>query len=225
MSKRFLRMKKFLLLSNYAPKPGFKYPRTKCPLEHREQAHNRIQAFERFWPEGVLWRVVRVEETSLLELQQVINNETWDAIWLSGSPYLLSDSSTQSWIKNLRIVATNLLKTPTPVFGICFGLQILSVAAGAKVAKTTSFLSGEIDLIGTTGQKLVKTALYHENYVTNLPETADILGSSRGIPYLVQLNSTTWGIQSHPELPLNSAIEQMKAEKFWQEFFVSRVSF
>jgi|GEM_PF-6329321 len=220
----FLRMKKFLLLSHYAPKPGFKYPGIDCPLAHRETAHKRIYDFERFWGESVLWRTIEVENTSIEDLEALINNEPWDAVWLSGSPYLLSETQTQPWIKNALKISESLLKAQIPVVGLCFGLQLLAKASGATVTETDTYKSGEIDIFDLEHNKLLRTRTYHENYVANLPSTAKTLGQTKcGMPYIVKFNKKVLGIQSHPECALESMPEKQKAEMFWQQLFLDLI--
>jgi GMP synthase-like glutamine amidotransferase len=217
-------MKKFLLLSHYAPKPGFAYPEHDCPLAHRETAHQRIYDFERFWDEGVLWRTIEVENTSLKALTEIIN-EDWDAVWLSGSPYLLSEADDQPWIKNAVKTAEALLQKSFPVVGLCFGLQLLAKAAGADVQLTDKFLSGETDIYSPTGEFLVTTKTYHENYVTNLPANSKVLGTTKhNHPYIVQFAHKIYGIQSHPECTLSDDTKKDAADIFWKDFFKKIVS-
>ena len=213
-------MKKFLLLSHYAPKPGFNYPGIDCPLAHRETAHKRIHDFERFWDEPVLWRTIEVECTSVHDILALLKNESWDGVWLSGSPYLLNEANQQPWIKDALQVAEYLLTADIPTFGLCFGLQLLSAASGAHVVPTKNYLSGETDILNSKGEFLVTTKTYHENYVTNLPTTAQISGSTKnGLPYIVKFNKKVLGIQSHPECALESVTKKQQAEVFWKQLF------
>lgn len=217
-------MKKFLLLSHYAPKPGFKYPGIDCPLAHRETAHKRIYDFERFWPEGALWRTIEVENTPLEDILNILKTETWDGVWLSGSPYLLSEVAEQPWINNAVEISKHLLKAEIPTFGLCFGLQLLARASGGKVVPTKNYVSGEIDIFSPTGDFLVTTKTYHENYVTNLPKAAQILGNTKnGLPYIVKFNKKVLGIQSHPECALESADKKQHAEMFWRQLFLDLI--
>ncbi len=218
-------MKKFLLLSNYAPKPDYKYSSTNCPLKHRVQAHDRIYALERYWPEGVLWQTINVEDFDYETLEKKVFNEMWDAIWLSGSPYSLEDATENPWIFNIQKLSTKLLECHQPVIGLCLGLQLLAVAAGGSIIKRRTHKKGEMSILNAAGQKLVKTIADHKNYVGNLPPSVKVLGSSEcGLPYLIQFNKKVLGIQSHPEHILKSIPEQIKSEKFWGDFFKKVVS-
>lgn len=218
----FLPMKKFLLLSHYAPKPGFKYPEHDCPLAHRETAHNRIYAFEKFWSEGVIWQTVEVEKASPEKLIAVVK-EPWDAVWLSGSPYLLKEASDFPWITNAVTVTKILLEeNKNPVIGLCFGLQLLAKATGGKVVATNQYITGESDILNDSGQKIVRTKAYHENYVKDLPDQAKILGyTEKRFPYLVKFSEKVLGVQSHPECALKSECDMRQADEFWKKQFKS----
>lgn len=214
-------MKKFLLLSNYAPKPGFKYPEVDCPLAHREQAHERIYALDRFWPEGVLWQTLRAEDMTYEALTETIGKGDWDAIWLSGSPYLLEEASNHPWIESMqKMSATLITENQTPVIGLCFGLQLLATAAGGSVKKTQGYQKGEKNILTAAGEPMIKTRVYHENYVTDLPSAAEVLGKTEcGMPYLVKFGEKVLGVQSHPECALEDVQESQKAENFWGQQF------
>jgi len=214
-------MKKFLLLSHYAPKPGFKYPEHDCPLAHRETAHKRIYDLERFWPEGVLWRTVEVENTSKQDLLALVNDDTWDGVWLSGSPYLMHEADVHPWISH-SVAATQALLTEkqNPVVGLCFGLQLLATAVGGAVKPTDQYIIGETDILDERNEKIVRTKAYHENYVTDLPSTAQVKGyTEAGLPYLVEFSEKVLGVQSHPECALKSSEEMELSEIFWQKRF------
>ena len=217
-------MKKFLLLSNYAPKSDYKYINNQCPVMHRVGAHNRIYALERFWPEGVLWQTINVEDVDYETLEEKVFGEPWDAIWLSGSPYSLEDAAENPWIFNIQKLSTKLLECNQPVIGLCLGLQLLAIAAGGSIIKRSTYKKGEMDILDATGQKLVKTIADHKNYVENLPKSVKVLGSTDcGLPYLIQFSQKVLGIQSHPEHILKSISEQEKAEKFWEALFLGLV--
>ena len=218
-------MKKFLLLSHYAPKPGFNYPEHDCPLAHREGAHRRIYALDRYWPEGVLWQTLEVEKVSIESLLEAVSDTTWDGIWLSGSPYLLNEIEAHPWIKN-ALEATKILlnQNQTPVIGLCFGLQLLAAASGGQVKPTDKYIIGETDILDINNEKIVKTKAYHENYVSDLPSRAEIIGfTTQGFPYLVEFSQKVVGIQSHPECALKEANEMQNAENYWKNYFTNLI--
>ncbi len=213
-------MKKILVVSSYIPKPGFTYPKGfECPLLHQNYAHAQIRGMSRFFDVPIDWEILPANKYDYQGLSQHFFSDQYDGIVLSGSPYLLRES--EPWILNLRMICAEFLQTPNkPIVGICFGAQLLNVASGGNVDSRGSILCGEKFIKMTQSTKKIKTRVYHENFLTQIPQNAKILATGpEGMPYIVEFDANVVGIQSHPELELKDETENRNANVFWKQFF------
>ncbi len=212
-------MKNFLLISNYAPKLGFKYPHVSCPIKHRKLAHDHIYSINRFFSEPINWTTIRTEETDIKQLETYILSKKFDGIIISGSPYSIGEND--EWIKRIQKATEKLVHSDhqTPVLGICFGAQLIAKIFGGKITRSSQFLKNESELILESGTR-IPTKVFHQEYVSHVPKGTRVLAKSpEGMPYLLQYAKNIWGVQSHLEQILNCTIKNNKAHNFWQNFF------
>ncbi len=212
-------MKKFLLVSNLVPKEGFQYPLGfNCGKKYRGHAHEKLYSLDRFFEEEIIWDTLHIEDVNEDRLKDYFDNN-YDAIFLSGSPFCIHED--HDWIQTLKGALQDFIgkNNQTRLFGICFGLQILTDVMGGKVAPVKDFIKGQSKFILTDGTE-IHTEVYHENYVETPPKNAEILAHSpEGMPYFVRFNKNIWGVQPHPERALKDEQKNKEADQFWSNFF------
>ncbi len=214
---------KVLVLSNYAPKHGFKYPGFGCPIAHRKSAHQAICSMDRFLGLKASWEFFEVEKQSFRDLTERLNYKNYDLLLLSGSPFLVADE--HDWVINLKFALNLYLaqQNNTPIVGVCFGMQVLADVMGGQIG-SCNFKNKEVAMTLENGE-VIPTRAYHENCIEAFhSDEVEILGRGpEGMPYLVKFDSGIYGIQSHPEYELSDLEENQKADVFWQEFFMHRI--
>ena len=140
----------------------------------------------------------------------------YDGIAITGSGLHIY-SGTPSVTRQIDLVR-EALKTGTPIFGSCWGLQVLTVAAGGVVRKNPK--GREIGF--GRGIRLTEAGRQHPMYigkldvfnaptvhldeVETLPPGATVLASNavsavQSVEFKTK-DSIAWGVQYHPEYPL-----------------------
>ena len=144
---------------------------------------------------------VRVEEEELPE-------EAAGFI-VMGSPLSVLDP--HPWLPRAVSWARRLLAQPKPVLGVCFGHQLFAVAQGGTVGRNTRLEVGTIDV--AFGSAAADDPLFapfvgggrfnssHEDTITELPEGAQVLGTSeRDVHQVLRWGAAHWSVQFHPEM-------------------------
>ena len=104
------------------------------------------------------------------------------------------------WIPPLEELLRNIFGAGLPIFGVCFGHQILAQALGGKVEKFDGGWS-----VGPTAYKSSqfgdqKLIAWHQDQVTKRPEMAEVLGSSDFCENaILAYGDQALTIQPHPE--------------------------
>lgn len=170
------------------------------------------------------------------------------AIIISGSMSSVNDD--ESWIINLQSFVTQLLnaKTIIPLFGVCFGHQIIAKAAGATVSRDSQLHEGIKSLnithhtLLTKGiNKSIKCYSYHQDVVDFCPNKFSVIfsGDNIGIQGICHDSAPVYSHQGHPEAPypvvklFNSSISESElgidgqkllsnflniATNYWEEY-------
>jgi GMP synthase (glutamine-hydrolysing) len=124
------------------------------------------------------------------------------AIILSGGPSSVYEPGSP-------LADAALFRSGVPLFGICYGFQLLAQALGGKVSRTTlrEFGSTNLELVGggtlfngiPTTQKVWMS---HGDAVTEAPEGFEVTAKSEGAPIAAFENLTAKiaGVQFHPEV-------------------------
>ncbi|MCF4097513.1 type 1 glutamine amidotransferase [Maritalea mediterranea] len=105
-----------------------------------------------------------------------------------------------AWIKPLETFLQDTFKAGVPIFGVCFGHQILAQALGGRVEKFTGGWS-----VGTTvyeSSELGKHSLiaWHQDQVVERPEMAKRIASSSCCENaLLAYGDKALTVQAHPE--------------------------
>lgn len=151
--------------------------------------------------------IVAVDVRSEASLPPV---ETVSGVVVSGSASSVTERL--PWMLRLEEHLCRAVSSQTPVFGICFGHQLLASALGGEVrpnprgremGSVHAFRHGEYrgrDLLDSTPETFVVN-MTHVDSVTRLPAGARVLARTELEPHaLVQFGETAWGAQFHPEV-------------------------
>lgn len=140
----------------------------------------------------------------------------YDGIAITGSSLHIYNGGPEV-MRQVDLVRTA-LTTGTPVFGSCWGLQIITVAAGGVVRKNPKGREigfGRGIRLTEAGRKhpmyigkldVFNAPTVHLDEVEVLPPGATVLASNATSPVqsveIKTENSVAWGVQYHPEYPL-----------------------
>ncbi len=129
-----------------------------------------------------------------------------DGYVISGSKSSVYED--EQWIRDLEVFIREAVDTSVPIFGVCFGLQVMAKALGGTVEKFeggwgagvhTMVVDEERPWMTQSGDS-VSLIMSHQDQVTALPGAATVLGSSSHCEnYLVEFTPRHVGIQGHPE--------------------------
>lgn len=122
-------------------------------------------------------------------------------IVLSGSPASVHDA-------DAPVPDPALFDLPTPVLGICYGLQRMVSQRGGRVERSTSREYGRARLRYTGDHPLFRGVpegltswMSHGDHVVAVPEGVRVVAESEhGIPAAIEFSATQIGIQFHPEV-------------------------
>lgn len=117
--------------------------------------------------------------------------------------------SREAWILELERYLARAVATQLPIFGICFGHQLLAQALGGRVTKNPrgreigtvelQILARDSLLEGTSDAPLVN--MTHVDSVIELPPGAERLArSALDENAIVRFGERAWGVQFHPEI-------------------------
>lgn len=130
----------------------------------------------------------------------------FDGVMITGSPASVHDDA--AWIPRLEALIHDCISRGTPLFGACFGHQIIAKALGAPIIRNPDgWAHGLIPVrrVAQTAWSGAATgfALYgsHIEQVGTLPEGATRLFQSPGCPIAgFALGDRVFTIQHHPEM-------------------------
>lgn len=130
----------------------------------------------------------------------------YDGVIITGSPASVNDGA--EWIGRLEKVVQDLIATKIPLFGACFGHQVIAKALGAPIGRNPhGWVHGLIDVtrVGQTAWSGIddKLALYgsHIEQVEALPNGARRVFASSGCPIAgFAIDNRVFTVQHHPEM-------------------------
>ncbi|PWF26444.1 glutamine amidotransferase-related protein [Ancrocorticia populi] len=161
------------------------------------------------------------EKLVVVDLLQPLTNTPdftqYSGVFISGSPYNYLTPLAQKSPEQVRVesqllpLAKTLVDQDIPTLGLCYGLQILALAAGGTLTREFSedmqpvrvslTEAGRKDPV--TGQLPETFIEYvaHAESVGEQPENMEVLASSTGCPVqLARIKSNIYGTQHHPEI-------------------------
>ena len=141
------------------------------------------------------------------------------AIILSGGPASVYEP-------NSPVVDKAIFETGIPIFGICYGFQLMAQALGGTVEKTglREFGSTEAEVLNSGGCLLadlpnfLKVWMSHGDSVNVVPSNFNVTAKTAGAPIAAfeNLNTKQAGVQFHPEV-LHTEYGQKILERFLYE--------
>ncbi|MEO8116104.1 MAG: glutamine-hydrolyzing GMP synthase, partial [Bacteroidota bacterium] len=132
-------------------------------------------------------------------------DSTLKGVILSGSPCSVNEEDAPT------IDISEIVKH-VPVFGICYGAQLMAKQFGGRVDKSNKREYGRAKLIVTAQNELLdqqisgsQVWMSHSDSITVLPENFELLGQTESIPVAAFRKNTNnenglFGIQFHPEV-------------------------
>ena len=137
-----------------------------------------------------------------------IEEKTPKGIILSGSPFSVYDTDAPPFPEDIIR-----LKQPDgaqiPILGICYGLQAMGYAEGAKVEKAARQEYGRASIIVDDASDLLHGVpsgstvwMSHGDHLTSLPSDYEILARTDNAPIAAVRSATRshYGVQFHPEV-------------------------
>ncbi|HEX4338009.1 MAG TPA: glutamine amidotransferase [Polyangiaceae bacterium] len=133
--------------------------------------------------------------------------ETFSAVVVTGSSASVTDRA--DWVLAGEAYLLRAVAASVPVFGVCFGHQMLGQALGGLVEKnprgreigTVSLELIADDPIFDAARAPLRANATHVDTITRLPPGAVALArTALEANAAVRFNETTWGVQFHPEM-------------------------
>jgi len=142
-----------------------------------------------------------ISSVSLISGEALPSADSFDGYIITGSRYSVNDDL--PWIPPLREFVKTLAAHSIPVFGICFGHQIIAQAFGAEVNRSdTGWALGSQQYDYTEGctHSNEPAFVFHQDQVESVPDGATIIGSSHQCPIgALAYEHPALSVQYHPE--------------------------
>ncbi len=135
--------------------------------------------------------------------------ESYDGYLLTGSKHGVYDDL--PWIARLRDFLVEAKAAGRPIFGICFGHQLMAEAFGGTAKKSDrGWGVGVHDYTNEAGAGpgSGKTFVFHQDQVTEVPPRARVVGSAPHCPIgVVAYDFPALSVQYHPEFSREYMLE------------------
>ncbi len=133
--------------------------------------------------------------------------ERFDGVLITGSPASVHDGA--GWIARARALVLDLIARQVPLFGACFGHQLIAEAFGAEIVRNPSGWGHgllEVERVGDApwlDGAPARIRLYgsHSEQADRLPEGAELLWRGEGCPVAgFRVGERVYTVQHHPEM-------------------------
>jgi len=135
--------------------------------------------------------------------------DQFDGVVISGSEKGVYDAC--EWMQPLKEYLQALRLQQIPVFGICFGHQIMAEAWGGKAVKADyGFVVGAREY--TDGDRTYHAYAMHKDQVVTVPESATVAASAAYCPVAaLRYRFPALSVQFHPEFTTPLVVEAIDA--------------
>jgi len=126
----------------------------------------------------------------------------------SPSAIVLSGGPSSVYAPGAPVFDSEIFDLGIPVFGICYGFQLMAKLLGGEVSHTETSEYGRTELTTTTAKifsdipKSISVWMSHGDAVTSAPESFNVCAASAGAPVagFEDLEHLRAGVQFHPEV-------------------------
>ena len=134
--------------------------------------------------------------------QPLPDSDQFDGYLITGSRYAAYED--HRWRKTLEQLILDIHQRNIPLFGVCFGHQIIAQALGGKVQKSSKGWGVGSQIYQTKHHNSLPLQqpyyVFHQDQITQMPASATCLAGNDFCPYAVlQYGSYTYSVQFHPE--------------------------
>lgn len=139
----------------------------------------------------------KITITPVAEGARLPDAETFDGLILSGSEFGVYDDV--PWMEPLRAALIGWRDLSKPIFGICFGHQIMADAFGGRAEKVDAGMVVGPRPFVMEGQA-VAANVWHQDQVTKVPPGAEVIGHAAHCPVgALRYGFPALSVQFHPE--------------------------
>lgn len=152
------------------------------------------------------WLAPSLPEASFAECSPVAGEalpaaDAYDGYLLTGSRHSSYEDS--DWILDIRQFLRQAIDLKRPLFGICFGHQIMADTFGGQTTKADNGWGvGAQEYTASLGVPNDKAGffVFHQDQVTSVPPTAKVIGGSSHCPNgVLEYRFPALSVQFHPE--------------------------
>jgi GMP synthase-like glutamine amidotransferase len=148
------------------------------------------------------WRFTAFD---VVRSQLPVSPAAFDGYMITGSPASVNDPD--PWLGDLEAFVRACVAAGAPLFGACYGHQVIATALGGKVERSPGgwrlgLYEGPGSLAFRDSGEAIRLYACHVEQVTELPPGAVVLGGTPDCPIgAYQIGDTVYCNQYHPEMP------------------------
>ena len=146
----------------------------------------------------------RFHSISAIEGEPLPDPEEFDGYLLTGSKHSVYERT--DWMQRQIEFLRKVREVSRPIFGICFGHQLMADAFGGETRKAAQGWSvgAQHYYAGSRASRIAPdegaTLVFHQDQVVKLPEEAQVVGSSASCPNgILDYAFAARSVQYHPE--------------------------